>query len=381
MRILHVLRAPVGGLFRHVRDLVEEQAARGHEIGVLCDSVAADPLTQTRLDELARDAALGVHRTPMPRLAGPSDVSAALAARRLAFKLKADVIHGHGAKGGAYARAAAAWPGARLPAFYTPHGGSLHYAPDSATGRVFMALERWLARSTAGILFESAFSRSAYRDKVGDVACLQVVVPNGLKPDEFVAHQPRPDATDLLFIGELRHLKGVDLLIDAMAALAPQHRLTATIVGDGPDRAAFEARTQSQGLSEQITFTGARPAAEMFDTGRCLVVPSRAESFPYIVLEGAARAMPMIATNVGGIPEITVGTDMDLVAPDNAEALAAALTRYYQAPDAARDTARRLQARARDAFSVSAMTRDVLATYQAGLDRPASAQKDIETAA
>ncbi len=92
-------------------------------------------------------------------------------------------------------------------------------------------------------------------------------------------------------------------------------KVTATIVGDGPDRAQFQREVAKQGLGEQVQFVGARPARQAFGLGRLLVVPSRAESLPYIVLEAAAAGVPMIASQVGGIPEI-FGSDLgSLVAP------------------------------------------------------------------
>src|SRR3954467_6944682 len=75
-RILHCLRAPVGGLFRHVRDLSIEQARRGHAVGVVCDAVAGDALTEDRLRALAPHLALGLFRTRMSRELGLSDISA-----------------------------------------------------------------------------------------------------------------------------------------------------------------------------------------------------------------------------------------------------------------------------------------------------------------
>ena len=157
-RIVHVLRAPVGGLFRHVRDLAEEQSRRGHLVGAVCDAAASDGLTETRLKELSASLALGLLRTPMSRDVSPKDVAALRETRAFAEKIGADVLHGHGAKGGAFARLAArraASRGRTIAAIYTPHGGSLHYDPQSLKGRVYMAAERLLARSTSAIVARS----------------------------------------------------------------------------------------------------------------------------------------------------------------------------------------------------------------------------------
>ena len=116
------------------------------------------------------------------------------------------------------------------------------------------------------------------------------------------------------------------MLIDAIATLARNgHPVTATIVGEGPDRAAFEAAVTQRGLGDAVTFVGAMPARAAFALGRLLVVPSRAESLPYIVLEAAAAGLPMVATRVGGIPEIFGADAGELVPPADAAALARAI--------------------------------------------------------
>jgi glycosyltransferase involved in cell wall biosynthesis len=367
LRILHCLRAPVGGLFRHVRDLSAAQAALGHHVGVLADSAANDSLTDQRLADLEKHLSLGLHRTAMSRDIGWRDVTATTATRALAERLGIGIIHGHGAKGGAYARLAAGRiksKGQGLRAFYTPHGGSLHYAPSSLKGRVFMGLERRLAKITDGIIFESAYSAGVYARNVDSAACPSRVIPNGLLPQEFTTHAPAVDATDIVFIGELRRLKGVDLLLQALATSDRTPQATATIVGDGPDAAEFRALAASLGLGARVTFPGAMPAAKAFPLGRILVMPSRAESFPYIVLEAAAAGIPLVATNVGGIPEIVSGTDTALVTPDNVAALRQSIDAALADPAAALARAARLKSAVAARFTVDRMANDIATFYQ-----------------
>ncbi len=365
-RILHCLRAPVGGLFRHVRDLSASQAAAGHEVGVIVDRTANDGLTEKRLEALSSHLMLGLHRCAMSRDIGWRDFTATYATIRLAKSLDVDVIHGHGAKGGAYARLAASrlkGDGLRVASLYTPHGGSLHYAPSSLKGRIFMALERRLARSTDGIVFESAYSADVYRRHAGPITCLSRVIPNGLLPEEFAPHTPSPAATDIVFIGELRLLKGVDLLLEAMALIDRPTAITATIVGDGPDAALFRQTAERLGLAARVSFPGAMPAVRAFPLGRVLVMPSRAESFPYIVLEAAAAGIPLIATSVGGIPEIVAGTATKLVPPENPAALAGAICDALDHPAETRERAARLKVSVGARFTVDQMSSAIAAFY------------------
>src|SRR5215217_4372896 len=78
LRILQVMRAPVGGLFRHVADLTRGLAARGHSVGLVVDSLASDAQTEKRIEALRKFTALGVHAMPMPRLLGMGDLTTPL---------------------------------------------------------------------------------------------------------------------------------------------------------------------------------------------------------------------------------------------------------------------------------------------------------------
>ncbi|MDX2260038.1 MAG: glycosyltransferase family 4 protein [Hyphomicrobiaceae bacterium] len=369
-RILHVLRAPVGGLFRHVRDLAVAQAARGHLVGVMVDSSSRDTLTRERLAALAPHLPLGLSAIPMSRTPGLSDTGPILAARRLARLLAVDVLHGHGAKGGLYARLAGTWlarPGDAAPArLYTPHGGSLHQFAARLSGPVYLAAERALAAATDGIIFESRFASEAYERAVSGHGAKTRIIHNGLSDEDFaVRPAPGEAAADVLFIGELRHLKGVDVLIDALARLP--ETTTAVIVGDGPDAAQFKEQTHRLGLGARIRFTGAMPARQAFGLGRILVMPSRAESLPYIALEAAAAAIPMIATSVGGVPEIVAGSRTRLVPPGDVEALACALAASLDQPAIAEADAADLREVVAGRFSLASMADEVLDFYAEAL--------------
>jgi len=376
LRVLHVLRAPVGGLFRHVRDLVGAQAGRGHLVGVVAADSGGGPLADAAFAELEAVAALGVTRVPMARQIGPSDLPATRHVMRRVADARVQIVHGHGAKGGAYARLAAALARGHKPAaLYTPHGGSLHYSRTSPAGFAFLALERALTRATDGAIFESAYAKDAFRAKVGRLPGLVRVVHNGLRPEEFQPVVPAADATDLLFVGELRHLKGVDLLLEAVGDLSRgSFRPTLTVVGAGPDASSFQALAASLGLADQVRFLPPMPARQAFSLGRVLAVPSRAESLPYIVLEGVAAGLLVVATDVGGIPEIFGADRSALVPPGEAAPLAAALGRTLGDPAAAQALAGRLSMRVASAFSLDAMVDGVMEVYAAALgEQPARA--------
>jgi glycosyltransferase involved in cell wall biosynthesis len=374
LAILHVLRAPVGGLFRHVVDLAGAQAARGHRVGVVADATSGGAAAEAALAKLSPALALGLSRVAMSRHIGIRDLGAV--AHVTARACGIDVLHGHGAKGGAYARLAVLTPAGQRRAIrvYTPHGGSLHYDWSSPTGFLYLTLERALMQRTDLLLFESAYGGDAFRAKIGNPGARARVVHNGITAAEFATVTPARQAGDLVFVGELRALKGVDVLLDAIGLMARRGRsLSAVIVGDGPDRAAFEAQARQQQLA--VRFAGALPARAAFGLGRVLVVPSRAESLPYVVLEAAAAGLPLVATRVGGIPEI-FGPDAGvLVAAGDAAALAAGIAQALDptAQERNAELRTRLRARVRTGFTVAAMTEAVLSHYRDCLERPRNA--------
>ena len=370
LRILQVMRAPVGGLFRHVADLTRALAADGHSVGLVVDSLANDSQTESRLTDLLPHATLGIHRFAMPRVLGGGDLRTPFAVRRLARSLDIDVLHGHGAKGGFYARLARI--GGKAVALYTPHGGVLHFSSSSVSGRVFHQLERALMAQTGAIIFESSYARATYSALIGAPTCPSEVIHNGLAPDEFVPMPPVADAADFVFVGELRDLKGIYVLADALVDLKRPDGTPATLVmaGDGAERAAFEARLAELGLAQRVTLLGAQPARPTFARGRIAVVPSLAESLPYVVLEAAAARLPVISTRVGGIPEIFGPTAGSLVPAGDSVALAAAMQRALDDPRAADDEMLVRLAHIENRFSLGAMTSAIEALYRRVLERP-----------
>lgn len=364
-RILHCLRAPVGGLFRHVHDLALGQAELGAEVGIVCDSRTGGSEIDVALSRLKDNCALGVTRLPMTRKPGLNDWHTYRKIAKLGRKLDIDVLHGHGAKGGAYARLAGRSlrkkKGTKV--VYTPHGGVLHYSSSTLFGKLYLAAERKLAPMTDGFIFESMYAGNRYVELVGTPDCPARVIYNGLHRHEFYESLLADDAADFVFVGELRKLKGVDVFLEALAAQQNIFPGRAIIVGSGPDEKRFKRMARKLGIASRVIFSGPQPARTAFVRARCVVVPSRAESAPYIVLEAAAAQMPMIVTNVGGIPEMVGDVPMPLMPPGDVDALASQLRAFLADPKPFLRRAVELQKYVAQHFSVEAMTRDVVDFY------------------
>jgi glycosyltransferase involved in cell wall biosynthesis len=363
LKIVHVLRAPLGGLFRHVYDLVNGQAERGHRVGLIVDSTTGGARADAMLGELAPHLALGSERVPIARQLSPGDIPAL---RRVAHRIKSiapDVLHGHGAKGAALARLT---PGAgNAVRVYTPHGGSLVYSPGTLGGGFYRALEWVLNWRTDLFLFESTYVADLFRAQIGRPRAIVRVVRNGVDEAEFAPIIPKPDATDLIFVGELRPVKAIDTLLETLATLRQSGRtVTATIAGDGPEAPKLKAQTERLELARQVRFIGHCPAREAFSMGRIFVVPSRAESLPYVVLEAAAAGMPIIATEVGGVPEIFGPEAHHLIRPNDVSALAEAISAALDEPAHIRRVAQAIRTRVRSEFSIRSMVDGGLAAYR-----------------
>ncbi|EKF20243.1 glycosyltransferase family 4 protein [Nitratireductor pacificus] len=374
LRIVHCFRSPVGGIFRHVRDLCDAQMADGHAVGIVCDSTTGGDFEARLFAEIEPRLALGVKRTPMQRHVGFGDLVAAWRTFNIVRAMQPDVLHGHGAKGGVYARLFGTMMrlfGQKPARIYSPHGGSLHYDAATMTGRVFFALERMMDRFSDHILFVSEYERRTYERKVGRPRAPNTLVYNGLNADEFVTVATAPDAADFLYIGMMRDLKGPDLMIDALALTEKTtgRKLSAVMIGDGDDRDAYVAQAKERGFGDRITFLPAMPARAAFGRGRIMVVPSRAEAMPYIVLEALAAGRPLIASAVGGIPEVFGANSPALTAPS--ENAIADRMGFALADEAAFQALMPEQADLRARFGADVMARAIETAYQASLSRRA----------
>jgi glycosyltransferase involved in cell wall biosynthesis len=364
LRILHAVRAPVGGIFRHILDLANGQADRGHHVGIIADSMTGGERAEAALAAIAPRLKLGVHRLAIRREPVPIDVVVWAHFMRLIRKLKPDVLHGHGAKAGAFIRLKGR--SEQTIRVYTPHGGSLHYPLNTLKGAIYSRLERALMNRTDLFLFESAFARDTYQRTIGKPTGLVRCVFNGVTADEFDPIAPADDATDIVYVGEFRHIKGADILIDAVALLrAGGRKVTLTLAGDGEELEALKAQIARLGLTDVVRFIGHVKARYGFSKGRVLVVPSRGDSMPYVVIEAAAAGVPMVAANVGGIPEIFGEHTEALFAPNIVGAMADAIETALDDPEGALERARRLRERIFLHFSQKAMVEGIMAGYRA----------------
>lgn len=146
-------------------------------------------------------------------------------------------------------------------------------------------------------------------------------------------HLPQ-DGPMLLWVGRMVRVKGLDVLIEAMATLPPDVLPTLYLLGNGPLQASLERQAQVAGLLDRIIFRGPVAHADLgawFRAADLVVLPSRTEGVPNVLLEGLGCGTPFVASAVGSIPDLAESPDW-LVPPEDPAALAAGIARAIREP-------------------------------------------------
>ena len=371
LRVIHCFRSPIGGVFRHVRDLISEQVSRGHKLGIICDSSTGGDYEAGLFKSLEPKLELGLYRIPMERAISPRDLTALWQTYRILKRTQPDIVHSHSAKGGVYGRLGAklaSLGSEKIGTLYCPHGGAMHYEHSSLNGRIYFIVERFLEVVTDRLVFVSKYERDAYHEKVGTPGCEESVVYNGLAKQEFKPVRHEKGATEFLYIGMMRNMKGPDVFLRALKRARELSRkdLKAWFVGDGPDKQDYIRLIDELDLQDCVFVSTAMPAREAFKKAEIVVAPSRAESMPYLVLEAIAAQKPIVATHVGGIPEIFGEYSNRLVDPGDHEMLATRMLDTLLDKDRGKK-AGQLMTLLKGRFSVQSMTEGVHQAYLASL--------------
>ncbi len=371
-----ILRAPIGGLYRHVMDLSEALSLRGHQIGLVMDNRVSDAHTDARVSALSIVPALGVHKMPISRLLSLHDLSSTYKILKIARQKNVSILHGHGAKGGFNARLARMGSRQTIAA-YTTHGGVLHYGRTSMIGKTLRGIEKIVLPLTDAMIFESNFAKASFEEQIGPAPRLGEVIYNGLAPGEFAPLSPDLAEFDFSFVGELRALKGVDFMLQALVEVRRSDGSPATLIiaGAGPDENKIRDQIAKLGLSERVHLAGVRPARKIFARARNVVMPSLAESLPYVALEAAAAAKPLLATDVGGVKEVFGPTASSLLPPADVTALREAMQGLLDNPQAAASEMRLRLEWVKSNFSIELMTQAIENIYYKAL-----AQRENEPA-
>jgi glycosyltransferase involved in cell wall biosynthesis len=364
MRVVHVV-APgvIGGLERVVQLLAQGQARAGfdvHVTGIVNPACPDHPLLETL-------AANGVTTHPIG-LSGRAYRQERAATRELYRRLAPDLVHTHGYRPDVVDAAPARSEG--IPTVTTVHG----FTGGDWKNRLYERLQRRAYRR----LFDAVVvvSRALVGRLVLDgVPASRVHVVNNAWQetapplDRDTARQSLglgPEEFRIGWVGRLSREKGPDVLIDALRLLQDLP-LGVSIVGDGTvsEQQSLVARAKRLGVAERITWHGlVREAARAFSAFDVYVLSSRTEGTPLVLFEAMAAGVPIVATRVGGVPDVLSVAEAALVPSANPVALAAAIRAVYRDPATARSRAERARARLCARFTVSPWLRRYETVYR-----------------
>jgi glycosyltransferase involved in cell wall biosynthesis len=356
-RLLLTVYPPDGGASQHVVDLALGLDADRWAIDLAC-LPGSQPWTELEGRPNVRLHGLrGSHGRPTPGDLRDLPLLARLAGR-------ADVIHAHSSKAGFLTRLAAFARGRRNRTLFTPHGWSF-WAAEGLEARAYLALERLAAHWCRTLITVSvAERREGLEAGVGRPEQYRVVL-NGIELEPY-AGEPRPEPGRIVFVGRLRQPKRADLAVRALAIVRrTRPEATLDVVGDGPLRTGLEQLAEREGVKQAVRFLGVRNDVPQLLAGvACMLLASDYEGCPLTVLEAMAAGLPVVATAVGGIPELVVeGETGFLVAPDRPEPIADALEAILTEPDRGRALGAAGRERARALFSRERMIRETAALY------------------
>jgi len=385
VKVLRVIaRLNMGGPALHVAYLTQGLAERGYDTTLVAGTLArgedsmafvaeARGVEVVKIDELHREI------SPL------RDVVAVFRLAKLIRAERPQILHTHTAKAGAIGRFAALVAGPARPPIvvHTFHGHVLRgYFGPLRTG-VFRGLERFLARTSTALIAVSPQVRD-------DLVALGVapaekftVVRLGIELDERVAVDEAmrvearrvmgipPERFAVGWVGRMTGVKRTDDVIRAFAALRERGvDACLCVVGDGPDREQVERRAHELGVMRDCLFLGYQEdVARFYATMDAMILPSVNEGTPVSAIEALAAARPVVATRVGGVPDVvTDGVDGFLVEAGDIEALAERLERLARDPELRRTMGEAGRARVVQRYAVSRLIDDIDRLYRALLE-------------
>jgi glycosyltransferase involved in cell wall biosynthesis len=382
IKILRVIaRLNMGGPALHVAYLTAGLRERGYDTTLVAGSLARGEDSMAFVAE-GRDVAV-IRIDELGREISPlRDLVATLRLARLIRRERPDILHTHTAKAGTVGRVAALLAGRRGPPIvvHTFHGHVLRGYFGPLRSLVFRLLERWLAAHTTALIAVSPQVRDdlvslgvAPRDRF-------VVIRLGIQLDERVAGvqdgrvESRhylgipPDRFAVGWIGRMTAVKRTDDVLVAFKALRDGGvDAVLCMVGDGPDREELERRAHELGVVRDTLFLGYQEdVAPYYAAFDALVLPSSNEGTPVSAIEALAAGRPVVATRVGGVPDVVQeGKDGFLVEPGATDDLADRLAQLARDPQLRERMGKAGRERVLPRYAVDRLVDDVDRLYRA----------------
>ncbi|MBP9673639.1 MAG: glycosyltransferase [Bacteriovoracaceae bacterium] len=321
--ILQIVQAPEGGIRKHILDILKYLPPEKYELFLLTDIAKGDEPFHDFL-KAHQNIHVKFLNMSMPKKPSLLDFINFFKIYFLVRKYKIQIYHGHGAKGGLYARVLGFFM--RKKVIYTPHGGSLHQV-HGVMGFVYFMVEKILSYFTDLFIFESLYSLNQFQKNIGAPEKKIFLNYNGI---EFIEEKLQKECAQdevpiIAAFGLWRFLKGYDVLIRAAELLKAQGLcFKVKIYGKGEEHQNYRQIIADLALEDRVELCLQFGVVEAFmKKAQVVVIPSRHESFGYVAIEAMALGIPVIASNIGGLKEIIQdGQNGFLVPVGNAEILA-----------------------------------------------------------
>lgn len=347
--MLHVLApGPAGGLESVVRTLASGQKARGYAVGV----VSVIGLDQAEPALHASLRARGVETLPveLPARAYSRERGEY---RAIFSRIRPDIVHTHGYRSDVLAGGVAASLG--IPRVTTVHG----FTGGDWKNRIYEFLQLRAFRHFEAVV---PVSRPLARklEHRGVPGRKLTVIANGFDATApLVSRQQArqilglpPEAAVVGWVGRLSREKGLDVMLEALASLGPEYPQL-SVVGDGAQREHLQDQVQRLRLAGRVHWHGLVPdAATLYRAFDVFVLSSRTEGTPISVFEAMAAGVPIVATEVGGVPDVLRSSEAWLVPPDDPPRLAQAIAESLRDSTEAEMRARRARQRLDEVYGL-----------------------------
>ena len=267
------------------------------------------------------------------RSVSPRDLIGLVELVRLMRRARPHIVHASSSKAGVLGRIAARLAGVPIRA-YTVHGWAFSAYGGARSSWLYRVAERTVRPLTTVTICVSESEREAGIAAGVCNARTTVVIHTGIDPTSRPLAQPAAAGMPTIAsVGRLQAPKDAISLLRALALLDGEFR--AALIGGGPDLPAAEAELRRLGLAEVVTLSGERDdVPTILASSHIFVLSSRSEALPVSILEAMAAGLPVVATRVGGVPELVVDGETGLLVPPvDPRALALALQRLVDDPE------------------------------------------------
>lgn len=368
MRILYgITKSNFGGAQRYVLELAVEARKRGHDVAVVCGGVG--PLVDKLHNEDIRIISL-------PHMG--KDISTLDDSKSFFFllgilgKFKPDVFHTNSSKMGGIGGVAGRIMGVPKIIF-TAHGWAFNEERPKLQ-RVIIKFFSWLTVLLSHKTICVSEKTMADISKMPFAGRKLVLIRNGVEPfnlssrkdarDKFALGIPE-DVTIVGAISELHKTKGLDILLEAWHKFSQRHNARLVIIGAGEEEGALTKLASTLGIADSVIFKGFIDHARFLLSGfDIFLMPSRSEGLPYSLLEAGVAGLPVIAAEVGGIPEIIEnGTNGILVSKENSELIYSSLVLLEENKDLRKRLGRAIESTIKSKFSIKEMLEKTFGLY------------------